>query len=122
MWLRMSHSSAAQKEGQMILERRIQKLMKGVKLEQYTEWEKKFDKLEKGLGGCPPKKHLWLMYGGDEFGTIIWEREWDSLAVMEAFYDKFPMDEVTKILEHDIVSSERVEIYGVAAYKDIYGE
>jgi hypothetical protein len=93
-------------------ERRVQK---GVKEENaYREWEQKWEAVEKRLGGFPTKKHYSLISGSDDFGTMVWEREWDSLAAMEAAYDRLFADPEAKSLGSNapsIYSGERIEYY-----------
>lgn len=95
-----------------ILERHVQDV-KNEKV--YWEWEKKWAAIESSLGGFPTKRYHQLISGRDKFGTIIWEREWDSLAVLDAAYDKMMKDPEGQSLagQPDIVSSEHFEVYNV---------
>jgi len=97
-----------------VQERHIQK---GIKAENaYREWEQKWETLEKRIGGFPTKRHYSLISGSDDNGTIVWEREWASLAAMEAAYDKMFADpEATSLLSSapGIENGERVELYVV---------
>ena len=99
-----------------IIERRVLKLH-GT-WEAFQEQEKRFEALEKRTGGFGPKKHYRLFSGGDENGTIVWEREWESLAAMEATYAKWhaPAEELKVEVQAamaGIVTTERLEIYAV---------
>jgi hypothetical protein len=94
-----------------MLERRIQK---GAKEDEYREWEKKWEVVEKRLGGFPTKRHYFLISGSDDFGTIVWEREWDSLAASEAAYNKLFEDPEASSLgaaAGSIYRGERIEYY-----------
>lgn len=68
-----------------IMQRLVQYLVPG-KLEELNELDKKFDVIEKSLGF--PEKRRYISISGPEYGTLIIEREWASLAEMEAMDDK----------------------------------
>ncbi len=95
-------------------ERHIQK---GIKEEHaYREWEQKWEAVEKRLGGFPTKRHYVLISGREDSGTMVWEREWASLAAMEAAYDRLFADpEAMSLLAAgaSIESGERIELYEV---------
>jgi hypothetical protein len=75
------------KEGAMaIMERHVQFKIKSEKT--YWEWEKSWEGVESRLGGFPPKRHYSLIAGSENQGTMVWEREWESMAVMDAAYTK----------------------------------
>jgi len=97
-----------------ILERHVQFKIKNEKT--YWEWEKSWEGVESRLGGFPPKRHYSLIAGGDNMGTMVWEREWESMAVMDAAYTKmFGDPEVERLGESgsEILEGERLEIYYV---------
>ena len=98
-----------------IQERRVQK---GVKEEKaYLEWEQKWETIEKRLGGFPTKRHYSLISGSDDSGTVVWEREWDNFAAMEAGYGKLWADPEAQRLGASaagIYSGERIEYYAVS--------
>jgi hypothetical protein len=51
--------------------------------------EAKYSELEAKFGGFPPKKYMVQKYGGRETAqAFIWEREWESVEVMEQTYRK----------------------------------
>ena len=75
----------------MILERMIHRVKNG-KFQELKEVEKKWEALEESLGGFPLRRRYWAMYGAHDGGTYVWEREWESLAAMEAAYDKRSAD------------------------------
>jgi hypothetical protein len=94
-----------------MLERRIQK---DPKQDEYREWEKKWEAIEKRLGGFPAKRHYVLVSGSDDSGTIVWEREWDSFAASEVAYDKLFEDSEAQRLAStaaSIYGGERIEFY-----------
>lgn len=95
-----------------ILERRVQF---GTKNEAaYREWEKTWEAIESRLGGFPPKRHYWLMSGAEKSGTVVWEREWENFAAMEAAYDKMMSDDESNQLGNTaetINDGERIEYY-----------
>jgi hypothetical protein len=97
-----------------IQERHVQK---GVKEENaYREWEQKWEAIEKRIGGFPTKRHYVLISGNEDSGTMVWEREWASLATMEAAYDKTEADpEAISLFATgaSIESGERIELYEV---------
>lgn len=68
-----------------ILERHIHQV-RDVKA--YWERERKFKEAEDRLGGFPPKRYYHLIAGADDTGSMLQEREWDSLAAMEAAYER----------------------------------
>ena len=97
-----------------ILERRVQLKVKSE--QRYREWEKTWAGVENRMGGFPPKRHYFLLSGSDLFGTVVWEREWESFAVMEAAYGRMFTDEEAQRLGEtagDHYEGERVEYYAV---------
>jgi hypothetical protein len=98
-----------------IIERRVMKLH-GT-FEAFQEQEKRWEALEKRVGGFGPKKHYQLFSGSEDRGTIVWEREWESLATMEAAYGRtFDTDELKAEIHAAmaaIVTTERLEIYTI---------
>ncbi len=68
-----------------IMQRLVQYIAPG-KLEALNELDRKFDVVEKSLD-FPPKRR-YLSIAGPEYGTLIIEREWESLAEMEQADDK----------------------------------
>ena len=95
-----------------ILERHVQFKVKNEQT--YREWEKSWEDLEARIGGFPAKRHYWLMSGAESQGTMVWEREWASLAAMEAAYDKMFNDAEAQRLSgsfSELYDGERVEVY-----------
>ena len=77
------------------LERRVQKLKKGT-LDEYLEWEKRWEALEERLGGFPPKRHYRAISGPYDRNTVEWEREWESFEEMLGAYRRMGEDPETK--------------------------
>lgn len=69
-----------------VLERLTQKVY-ATKWPDLEELDKKYDAVESRLG-YPPKRRYRLFAGGDSTNTLVIEREWESLADMEAAYEK----------------------------------
>ena len=97
-----------------ILERRIQKIISSGT--EYNEWEKKWEVIEQRIGGFSAKRHYFLISGSDDLGTMVWEREWESFAAIEAAYGKLTQDsEMAGLMNNSgkIVGSERIEYYSI---------
>jgi len=97
-----------------ILERHVQFKIKNEKA--YWEREKAFQGVESRLGGFPSKRHYSLIAGGDNMGTMVWEREWESMAAMDAAYDRmFNEADVEQLVASgsEVLEGERMEIYYV---------
>jgi len=93
-------------------ERMIQKVFPG-KWAELEEIDKRFNAVESRLG-FPPKKRYQCIMGGHDMNTLIIERQWDSLAAMEAVVDKaFADPELQALVEElaSIVKSSQVEVY-----------
>ena len=73
-----------------VVERCTQRVKPG-KFNEFIALEKKFDAAEAKLGNVPPKRRYWAAHSGLYNDTNIWEREWDSMADIEA-YNKKTMD------------------------------
>ena len=96
----------------IIVERLIQKIYPD-KWAELEEIDKKYDVVE-GRLGFPPKKRYRCMSGGHDTDTLIIERQWDSLAAMEATYDTASEDPELQALWVEgtsIVKSNQVELY-----------
>ena len=79
-----------------VMERRTQTLEKG-KWDVYWAKEEKWRALENRIGGFPAKRHTRPL---SNFGTtVIWERDWESFAAMEAAYEKSSADPETQELQ-----------------------
>jgi hypothetical protein len=96
----------------MVVERLIQKIQPG-KWADLEELDQKYDVVE-GRLGFPSKKRYRCIAGGHDDNTLIIERQWDSLAVMEATYHKASADPELQTLWLEgasVVKSNRVELY-----------
>jgi hypothetical protein len=84
----------------MILERCTQTVVG--KHEDMLAAEKTFDELEAKMGNVPPKRRYWAGYGSLPFGTMVWEREWESMAALEAYQAKTMADPEWVVMWKDI--------------------
>ena len=95
-----------------IVERHIQTLHTS-DIDVYKTWEKGFDGADIKAGGFPRKRHFMVISGRDAQGTVIWEREWESVSAMEAAYAKYAgMPEVQELLKRgrSVIDQELMEI------------
>jgi hypothetical protein len=69
-----------------IMERCTQKVVG--KSEDAIALEKKYDELEAKMGGVPSKRRYWAGPSGLPAGTMVWERDWPSIAAWEAYMEK----------------------------------
>ena len=69
----------------IVIERQIQKIRPG-KWAELEEIDKEFNQLEAGFG-FPPKKRYQCIIGGHDINTLIVERQWESMAIMEKAYE-----------------------------------
>lgn len=96
----------------MIIERMIQQVIPG-KWAELEAIEPKFNAVETRLG-YPPKRRYRCLVGGLTTNTLIIEREWESMAAMEAVYGKAFVDPEHQALTAEldsIIKSTRVELY-----------
>lgn len=96
----------------MIIERMIQQVIPG-KWDELKTLDKKYDTVEARLG-FPPKRRYQCMVGGHNTNTLIIEREWESMAAMEAVYRKAFEDSENQALgeeTHSIIESVQIELY-----------
>ena len=96
----------------MFLERQIQHIKNG-KWEALEALDVKFNTVE-SRNGYPAKRRYRCYIGGHPNNTLVIEREWESLAAMEAAYMKIFMDPEYQALgvEYDAISeSNQVEVY-----------
>ena len=99
-----------------IMQRVIQRV-KGDKQQEFAQWEKAWQAVNERLGG-PPKRYYTAIFGPEESGTVIWEREFQSVADLEAYREKVSQDPRPEIKAlgfeaHDIVAMHRSELYQV---------
>ena len=96
----------------IVIERMIQKIYPE-KWAELEDIDKKYDVVE-GRLGFPPKKRYSCGAGSHDSNTLIIERQWDSLAAMEATYDKALVDPELQALWAEgasIVRSTQAELY-----------
>ncbi len=94
------------------IQRLIQKVVPGKRAE-LEALTKKFEPFERRLG-LPVAKRYECLSGGHDWNTIILEREWESLAVMEATFEKCMADPEYQALSAQLVGlveSEQLELY-----------
>jgi hypothetical protein len=94
------------------VERMIQKIYPD-KWEELEEIDKRYNVVE-GRLGFPSKKRYRCITGGHDTDTLIVERQWDSLAAMEATYEKAMLDRDLQALWAEgtsIVQSTQTELY-----------
>ena len=94
------------------IERRIQRVRTGMR-DQVMSLENRFAEAEAPYG-APPKRHYLCIGGPYDLDTVIWEREWPSLAEMEATYEKTFSDPVMQALVQEaatVFEGGRNEIY-----------
>lgn len=95
-----------------IIERLVQEIYPGQNAA-LEELDKRYDAIESTLG-FPPKKRMWCISGPYLTGTLIIEREWESMAAFEATYEKaFANAELQALGEEGstIVKNNRFELY-----------
>jgi len=99
----------------MFVERMIQKIAPG-KWADLEALDKKFNAYE-SKAGFPPKRRLRAFFGQHNVDTLIVEREWDSMAALEAaMLSKSMMDPAYQALQAEtvgIIESMTWEIYMV---------
>ena len=96
----------------VIIERLVQHVFPG-KMAELSAIDKKYDTIE-ALMGFPPKKRLQMISGPDEMNTLIVERQWASLAAMEAAYEKLMVNPEWQALyqgSNTILRDSRMELY-----------
>ena len=94
------------------VERMIQKVSPG-KFPELEELDKRFVEVEERLG-FPPKKRYQCVIGGHDTNTVIVERQWDSLAAMEAKFEEAFADQEYQSLADEgnsIIESTQWEVY-----------
>jgi hypothetical protein len=95
------------------IERMTQKVFPG-KWAELEAIDKRYNAVENRLGFPPTKKRYQCMIGGNDSNTLIIERQWESLAVMEATYEKAFADPELQALQQEtasIIASNQVEVF-----------
>jgi hypothetical protein len=96
----------------VVVERLIQQIHPD-KWEELEALDKKYNAVEARCG-FPAKKRYRCFVGGDNTNALIIERQWESLAAMEAAYEKVFADPEWNALGTEgisIVKSDRHELY-----------
>lgn len=97
----------------VVIERMIQKVYPG-KWVELEEINQRYNAVESRLGFPPTKKRYQCMIGGHDSNTLIIERQWDSLAKMEATYEKAFADSEYQALGMEttsIIKGNQIEVY-----------
>ncbi len=95
------------------IERMVQKIYPG-KWAELEAIDKRYNAVESRLGFPANKKRFQPMISGLDSNTLVIERQWESLAVMEATYEKAFADPEMQALQKEtltIVKSTQVEVY-----------
>jgi len=95
-----------------VIERLTQKIFPG-KWDALEAIDKKYTAVENRLG-WPAKKRYRCMIGGHDVSTLVVERQWPSLAVFEAAYDKAWADPAWQALSAEsdgIIASTQMELF-----------
>ena len=96
----------------MILQVGFQKVRQD-KWDELAEVNKRWDAFEERLG-FPPEKRYRCMFGGRDSDTCLGLHEWESMAAMEATYDRAMADPEWEELgagASEILGSSQWEIY-----------
>jgi hypothetical protein len=94
----------------------VERLIQQVRSDKWAELEaldKKYNTVESRLG-FPAKKRYRCFFGGHNTNTLIVERQWESLAAMEATYEKAFTDAEWQALGDQstlIIKSDQIELY-----------
>jgi hypothetical protein len=95
------------------IERMTQKVFPG-KWAELEEIDKRYNVVEKRLGFPANKKRFQCLVGGLDSNTLIIERQWNSIAQMEATYEKALADPEMQALQQEsatIIKSSRIELF-----------
>jgi hypothetical protein len=92
----------------------IERLVQHINPEKWAELEsldQQFNQAE-SQHGFPKKQRKLLISGGDELQTLIIERQWASLAAMEAAYESLLADPAYQALSSaGVIKDTRMELY-----------
>jgi len=97
----------------VVVTREIQRVYDG-KWDDLEEINKRCNAMESRLGFPPTKKRYRCLIGGHDTSTIIIEYQWESLAALEAVYEKAFADPEWQALSAEldsIIASQQVELY-----------
>jgi hypothetical protein len=96
----------------IIIERMVQQIYPGKWME-LEVLDKRYNAVEARLG-FPAKKRFQLLMGRSPMGTLVIERQWPSLAAMEAANEKGLMDPEYQALQQEssqVIQKIHWEIY-----------
>jgi hypothetical protein len=94
----------------------IERHVQQIRPDKWAELEaldKKYNAVESRLG-FPAKRRYRCYVGGHNTNTLIVERQWDSLAAMEAAYEKAFADPEHQALQAEsvtVIESVQIELY-----------
>ena len=75
------------------------------------------------MGGFPPKRRYWTWMGVEDQAVFIWERAWESLAQMEATYDKYGTDDKSIATSRELgMETDLLEEFGRIELLDLWTE
>ena len=95
-----------------VIQRGIMKIVPG-KMAEAMELMEKHTAAAMRLG-CPSMRSYRPLIGGEFFHTIIGEAEWDSMAALEAFFNKMMADPEMQALMvkwDAVMESHEIELY-----------
>ena len=95
-----------------IVERMIQEIHPGQNAA-LEDLDKRYNAIE-SIIGFPPKKRSWCVSGPYPTSTLFIEREWESMAAMEATFEKAFAHPGLQALGEEgtsIIKSTRIELY-----------
>lgn len=94
----------------------VERLIQQVRPDKWAELEAidaRFNNVE-GRLGFPPKRRYRCYFGGHNADTLIVERQWESLAALEAAYEKAFADPEYQALGAEVMSiiaTNQAELY-----------
>jgi hypothetical protein len=94
------------------IQRETQRVRPG-KWAELEEIDKRFNAVQSRCG-FPAKKRFQCIAGGHDTNTLIIERQWESMAAMEAAYDKFmstPEYQTLGVEVFGVIESDQIELY-----------
>jgi len=71
-----------------IMERWIHQMRDHAAWDEIMAHEKQWIEVERSVGGFPPKQYYQPLAGSADSLKLIWERQWDSMSVMEQHYEQ----------------------------------
>ena len=96
----------------IVIERQIQEIYPG-KNEALVELDGRYAPINESYGFTPIKRY-WCISGPHDINTSVFERQWESMAAMEAAYENsfdHPDIQALNAEGADIIKSSRIELY-----------